>query len=137
MYWSKTIQFGERLLQTPLLRLKGSHLCPVTAYDNMLKVVPVVSSDALFLLPNGKPVTYYLFQNKLRNVLNDIGLDSSLYSSHSFRRGFATLAFRNNVSSDEIQILGDWHSDVYKRYISLSIEDKCKIIKDISHIFYV
>jgi hypothetical protein len=73
MNWSKTIQFGERLLQTPLLRLKGSHLCPVTAYDSMLKVVPGVSSDVLFLLPNGKPVTYYLFQNKLRNVLNDIG----------------------------------------------------------------
>jgi site-specific recombinase XerD len=103
----------------------------------MLKVIPGKSADALFLLPNGKPVTYYLFQNKLRQVLNDLGFDSSLYSSHSFRRGFATLAFKNNISSDEIQILGDWHSDVYKRYISLSIEDKCKIMKDISHVFYV
>jgi hypothetical protein len=137
MNWTKPIQFGERLLQTPLLKLPGSCLCPVTAYDNMLKVIPGKSSDALFLLPNGKPVTCYLFQNKLRQVLNDLGFDSSLYSSNSFRRGFATLTFKNNINSDEIQILGDWHSDVYKRYISLSIEDKCKIIKDISHVFYV
>lgn len=33
--WSKTIQFGERVLQTPLIEIPGSILCPVTAYKNV------------------------------------------------------------------------------------------------------
>lgn len=134
--WSKTIQFGERILEVPLLKLPGSPLCPVNAYSNMLKMVKGKSNDCLFLLPGGRPITYYLFQKKLRSVLTDIGIDGHLYSSHSFRRGFATLAFRNNISSDEIQLLGDWKSEAYKRYISLEVSDKLNIISEMSHLFY-
>ena len=132
--WSKTIQFGERILQTPLLRLPNSFLCPVNAYEEMIKVVSGKSDEFLFLLPSGRPVTYYLFQKKFRNIVDGIGLDSTLYSSHSFRRGFATFAFKNNVSADEVQILGDWHSDVYKRYISLDVTDKLNILSSIAHL---
>ena len=67
----------------------------------------------------------------MRSVLDELGIDSSLYSSHSFRRGFATFAFRNNIPADEIQILGDWRSDAYKRYISLSVEDKLDVFKSL------
>lgn len=133
--WSKTIQFGERVLQSPLLRLPHSFLCPVAAYEEMVKVVKGKPNEFLFMLPNGRPVTYYLFQKRFRSILDDIGLDSTLYSSHSFRRGFATFAFKNNVSADEVQILGDWHSDVYKRYISLNVADKLNILSGISHLF--
>ena len=43
MNWSKVIQFGERKLVTPLLKLEGSYLCPVRAYERMIegkKVIP-------------------------------------------------------------------------------------------------
>ena len=49
---------------------------------------------------------------------------------------FATFAFRHNVSADEIQILGDWHSDVYNRYISLSVQDKLYIVRGVKEEFY-
>ena len=79
-----------------------------------------------------KIVSYYMFQKRLKSILTDLGYDSSKFSSHSFRRGFATFAFRSNIAADGIQISGDWHSDVYKRYISLSIEDKLDIIRSVS-----
>jgi len=88
------------------------------------------------VLKRGSPVTYSMFQDKLRLVLSKCGLDASSFSTHSFRRGFATFAFRNNVSADEIQILGDWHSDVYKRYISLSVQDKLDIVGAVKEEFY-
>ena len=135
--WSKTIQFGERCLQTPLLYLPDSCLCPVTAFKNMVKHVKIEDNAPLFTLDNGKPVTYYLFQKTFRCILKELGYDSTLFSTHSFRRGFATLAFRNNVPADEIQILGDWRSDVYKKYVSLRISDKISILQSISHNFYV
>jgi hypothetical protein len=70
--WTKTIQVGERMLQTPLLGLPGSCLCPVSAYNNMLKVMPGTSSDAFFILPNGKSITNFMYHNKLRLILNNL-----------------------------------------------------------------
>lgn len=131
--WSKTIQFGQRLLQTPIIKLYPSILCPVTAYNHMLKVIPTKSVDQpLFVLNNDKAVTYYMFQKRLRSLLSELGYDSSKFSSHSFRRGFATFAFASNIAADEIQILGDWHSDVHKRYISLCVQDKISILNSVS-----
>ena len=135
MNWSKTIQCQERILVSPLLKLRGSILCPFDAYRKMIIKVKASAGDPLFLLKNGKPVSYYLFQKRLRDALEVLKIDSSLYPTHSFRRGFATFAFRNNISADEVQILGDWRSDAYKKYISLSIEDKLKIFRGLQEHF--
>ena len=35
--WSKTIQFGERMLKIPLLEIPGSDLCPLKAFKSMCK----------------------------------------------------------------------------------------------------
>lgn len=136
MNWSKVIQYGERKLVTPLLRLPGSRLCPVSAYERMIAGNVRSPDSPLFVSKSKVPVTYDQFQGKLRSVLSKLDLDVSKYSTHSFRRGFATFAFRNNVSADEIQILGDWHSDVYKRYISLSVKDKLDIVNSVKEKFY-
>ena len=58
-------------------------------------------------------------------------LESHGFSSHSFRRGFATFAFNENISSDQIQLLGDWKSDAYKSYISSSVDDKFEILRSV------
>ena len=129
--WSKTIQFRERELKTPLLKLQDSVLCPVQAFTNLCKVSKLEPKSPLFLLDNGKPITYTLFQKKLKSCIEKIGLNPDDFSSHSFRRGFATFAFRERVSSDTIQILGDWKSDAYKNYIGLSIDDKLGVIKSL------
>ena len=40
---TKTLQFGERKLHIPLVRLPGSPLCPVSAYHRMIRLVPASS----------------------------------------------------------------------------------------------
>lgn len=52
--WSKTIQFGERILETPLVEIPGSILCPVKAFHNMCSLVDIHEEDPLFTLPNKK-----------------------------------------------------------------------------------
>ena len=128
--WTKTIQKGERILQIPLVEIKDSILCPVNAYRNMLKVTPVSSSESpLFLLSDGKIITYSMYQAKLRYFIKNIGLDESKFSSHSFRRGFSTLLFKAKIPADKIQLMGDWRSDAYKKYLYFSLEDKVKVAK--------
>lgn len=127
MRWSKTIQFGERVLQTPLIRVPGSALCPVSAYYKMCSMIKAKSEDPLFKLPNRKFVTYRDFQKKLKSLISRIGLNPNLFSSHSFRRGGASWAFQSKVPADLIQWQGDWKSDAYKKYLSFSFEDKLRV----------
>ena len=132
--WTKTIQFGNRILQIPLLAYPSSIFCPVQAYKRMCYLNRCSSNDAAFsYIKHGKsvPITYSQFQKRLRELICKIGLNPNLFSSHSFRRGGATLASRAGVSPNSIQLMGDWKSDCYKKYIVTSLSDKINVAKQI------
>ena len=130
--WSKTIQFGQRILRIPLINIPGNILCPVKAYKDMIKAIPAhKTSPAFCILKEGEiiPIIYKQFQNKLRNLIEKTGRNSKYYSSHSFRRGGASLAFESNVTTELIQLHGDWRSDAYKKYLEFSLEKKLMVSK--------
>ena len=64
------------MIQTPLVSIPGSPLCPVTAFKHMCEMLPTSEHSPAFLFPNGSGVVLSCL----------IGLDNKLYSSHSFRR---------------------------------------------------
>ena len=125
---TKTIQFGQRTLELPLPFIPGHLLCPVTAVLMLFNSVPNVSSDQpAFMYHTGmgpKPLYYCNFLKDLKSVLSCIGLQTSEYSGHSFRRGGATWAMRVGIPGEAIQLLGDWQSDTFKRYIDMSFQDR-------------
>ena len=128
--WTKTIQFGNRNLILPLVAIPASIFCPVEAYQKMCSLNPGSAEDPAFFVSKRNKVyalTYAEFQKKLRILIAAIGLDSSLFSSHSFRRGGASLANQAGVPANLIQIMGDWKSDAYKRYIKCSITDRFRV----------
>ena len=59
--------------------------------------------------------------NKLRELLAQAGITGH-YSGHSFRRGAATWARQAGIPDDDIQLLGRWKSNAYKRYIEVCPE---------------
>ena len=127
MNWSKTIQLGERILQTPLIPIQGSILCPVVALNAMCRKIKAKPDAPLFSLTNGQYVTYSKFQSKFKGLIAKLSLNPDLYSSHSFRRSGATFAFKSGVSSELTQLQGDCKSDAYKRYLSFSLDDKLSV----------
>ena len=127
MHWSKTIQFGERILQTPLIKIPDSILCPISAYNAMCMKVKAKPEDPLFSLPKGKYITYSHFQIRLRELISKLHLNPDLYCSHSFRRGGSTSAFQAGVPAELIQFQGDWRSDAYKKYLTFSLNDKISV----------
>ena len=70
------------------------------------------------------PVTYAHFSSFLTKVLKSIGLHSTNYSPHSFRRGSVTFGFESSVPSELIKVQGDWHSDSYLMYLEMSDSQK-------------
>ena len=129
VHWTKTLQFGGQLLKFPLIPIPNSNLCPVVAYFHMLKLVPAPPTSLMFVLPiNGgfRPIIYEEFHRVLRTWLTRVGEPAAQYSSHSFRRGGTTHAFRSGVPDVYIQALGFWSSECYKGYIDMSFHDRVK-----------
>ena len=108
----KNIQFGYRESQSPLLPLHDKSICPVSAFPNLISLNLCHFHDALFVNSKGKCITYYSFQNKLTECVKCLGklnLEPMSFSSHSFRRGCATMVFQANLPTKYIQLLGDWN----------------------------
>ena len=89
--WSKTNQFGSRLLKVPLVAIPGSELCPVKAYKTMTALAPVADHQPAFVIRNKKgkftPLIYKQLQGKLKWLIARTGRDPTQYSTHSLRRG--------------------------------------------------
>ena len=128
MKWSKTNQFGARVLQIPLIKIPHSPLCPISAYKNMCSMVSAEETDPLFTLPNGVPIFYKEYQTKLKQLIHNIGMNSDDFSTHSLRRGGCSYAFTSKVPTELIKAHGDWKSDCYQQYLSFSLEDKLLVV---------
>lgn len=128
--WSKTNQFAKKVLFVPLLSMPESILCPVRAYRAMINRIPAISQAAAFsIVKHGKlvPLLYHQFQCLIRQFISQTGRDGENFSSHSFRRGGATTAFRARVPPELIQVQGDWASDAYKRYLEFELADRAQV----------
>lgn len=73
-------------------------------------------SDPLFSI-NSAALTRQVFIDKLRQTLERLGFNHTLYSGHSFRVGAASTAAQSDVPDHLIKVLGRWQSDSYCRYI--------------------
>lgn len=124
--WSKTIQYQDRILQIPLPFIPGSKLCPSTAlWLSCRQGLPSNSSPFQYIDHGSHTILVYpVFCRFLKECLGGLGLDSSRYSGHSFRRGGATFALEAGVPADLVQTQGDWRSDAYKVYIDPSLQGR-------------
>ena len=132
---SKTDQDGSKSHIIPLIEVKDSILCPVKALKHMLKLVPALPEDNLFVYSyRGMivPVTYRKFHLVFRKCLELVGISPEGFSSHSFRRGGAIAAFRASVPSELIKHHGGWTSDAYLLYLEFSLQDKLLVSRALS-----
>ena len=119
---SKTNQFHARVHRTKAVQIPGHLLDPVRALMDAFKVCPQANLEGpAFAIPTRgggmAPLTHRLFVETLRFCLGKIGVDPSMFSGHSFRRGGATFAHRMGVPPLLIKLMGDWSSDAYMTYI--------------------
>ena len=115
---SKTDPFREGV--TLSIAKTGGSTCPVRALRKYLKHHPS-GSGPLFQMATGKYLTRAGICKVVKKALAFYGIDSSRYSSHSFRIGAATTAAAAGVPDRTIKALGRWSSDCYQTYICLSL----------------
>ena len=118
----------------PIAAMPSNILCPVTAYKQMIRIVDAGPYDPLFCTYSAKkrgviPITYPVFQGRLRDLVAKTGRNAASFSSHSMRRGGIQLAFKAEVKTELIQQHGDWVSDCYKEYLTYDFEQKLSVSK--------
>lgn len=108
---SKTDQFRRGM--DVFVGSTGNDLCPVSAY----LAVRGPSLGAVFRWHDGGVLTPTRFTARIREALETLGLNSTLYAGHSFRIGAATTAAERGIDDAFIKILGRWESSAYQVYI--------------------
>jgi hypothetical protein len=119
---TKTIQFGERVLQIPYVSCLDSRICPVRALLRHLTLSRLSPDHSLFAyISGGRSFVLCLseFVQKLRVGLKKIGLNPAEYSGHSLRRGGCSLGFSAGLSVFDLKTRGDWRSSAVERYIQV------------------
>ena len=133
---SKTNQFGNREMITPMVANPVKALCPVYHMKELFTRFDLNGSFPAFsYIENGKVkcVTYEGFTKTLRRLLDAAGINSSSYSGHSFRRGGASFLYSLGADPLLIQATGDWQSDSYARYVFLSLDQRLEAQHKMAH----
>jgi hypothetical protein len=129
---TKTIQFQQRRLAVPLERMSASVLCPVHALYKALSMTPTASPGGpafMIITPQGlRPLTCKLFVRRVQECLRTLGLDSTKYAGHSYRRGGASFGYKIGLPTETVRQLGDWKSNAYMTYIDLSLDTRRQAI---------
>ena len=128
---SKTDQLKNGV--TLVLGKTNQLLCPVSSMMSYL-VVRGSSTGPLFIYPDKSFLTRDRFVDEVRRALHAVGVDPTLFNSHSFRIGAATTAAARGLEDSLIKTLGRWESSAYLRYVKIprsELANYMKVLADI------
>ena len=125
--FAKNNQFGQKQLVIPLVRSNCKALDPVFHLNLLFsRTAAPGDSPAFSFSKNGHltSVCYRTFTARLKSLLSSSGLQPEKYSGHSLRRGGATFLHACGASHLQIQACGDWASQVFTRYLYVSLDQR-------------
>lgn len=99
---------------------ENQQLCAVSAMWEY-RAIRGDCDGPLFMFQDKSPVSRHYFNQQLKISLNYLDYDTKLHKGHSFRIGAATLAKSKGISDEQIQLLGRWKSNAYRKYIRISL----------------
>ena len=100
--------------------MRDKRYCPFDLIREYVKMRRkyVNAGESFFVFYDRKPVTPYNMRTVLKTLLEEIGLDYSMYRTHSMRIGRSVDLLRCGVSVLEIRKLGRWRTNVVYKYLS-------------------
>ena len=103
-----------------ILKQANQSICPVQSLNCYLSQAS--NSPFMFAHFDGSPITRFQFSSILLKAVTFCNLPNhELYKSHSFRIGAATTAKMAGYSDKDIQLMGRWRSNVFKKYIRIPV----------------
>ena len=122
--FSKTNQYQQKCHVVPIPKNDDPALDLFTHLRDLFKKVKASEEAPALSYSNSCFITHQPFTEKLKTLLAKSGLDPSLFSGHSFRRGGASYLYSVGGSTLMVQVMGCWSSQIFTRYLYLSLEDR-------------
>ena len=122
--FSKTNQFMKRYHVIPIPANDDPALDLFRHLKKLFSMVDVPDDAPAFSFTRTRFVNHKSYTTKLKQLLAKAGLDPASYSGHSFRRGGASYLYSIGGTTLMVQVLGDWASQVFTRYLHLSLDDR-------------
>ena len=122
--FSKTNQYQKRCHVIPIPKNEDPALDLFSHLRTLFMRVQASEDAPALSYTSSSFVTHKFFTERLKFLLAKAGLDPSLFSGHSFRRGGASYLFSIGGTTLMVQVLGDWSSQIFTRYLYLSLEDR-------------
>jgi hypothetical protein len=122
--FSKTNQYMHRSHVIPIPRNDDPALDLFSHIKLLFSRVKATPESPALSYSAKQFINHRTFTEKLKVLIRKAGLDPSLYSGHSFRRGGASYLYSIGGTTLMVQVLGEWSSQVYTRYLALSVEDR-------------
>ena len=108
----------------------GSDLCPVRAFKKWSKYRLQDPDLPVFRFSNGIPLTGGRFNKILRERLKGhVEGAETMFSSHSFRSGAASMMGTLGFSDNEVKAVGRWSSRAFLDYIKLPRTNRIEVAK--------
>ena len=79
----------------------------------------LVMKRYLFIFADHSPISASYFARQLATCLSHCGYNTTMYTGHSFRIGAATTAAERGCTDIQIQTMGRWKSNAFRRYIRI------------------
>ena len=105
------------------IAIKVGHIpayCPIRSLLEYLKLRSQTPGP-LFLLETGSPLDRATIAKYLSSSLANSGLQSNLFSTHSFRVGRATDLALSGVSESLLRETGRWSSNAFMKYLRFNV----------------
>ena len=122
--FSKTNQFQRSCHVIPIPRNSDPALDLFTHLSALFSRVKAGNDAPALSYSANSFVTHQTFTERLKSLLAKSGLDPNLFSGHSFRRGGASYLYSVGGSTLMVQVMGSWSSQIFTRYLYLSLEDR-------------
>ena len=119
---SKTDQFGEGLIKA-IPYFRNNLYCPVTILKRWLNLSKITKGPLFRRFSKGSKLTLKRLTDQtvallIKEYLSKTGVDSTNYSGHSLRSGFATSAAESGVEERNIMAMtGHKSPEMVRRYI--------------------
>ena len=115
----------NKVVEAPLAPAKEKCICPEHRVLRMMKLILAGLYEPLFLVREGRH-RYTLTTGQISRLLKKWckagDIDPVLYTAHFLSRGGLTWVHNARVTGEALQILGDWASKAYMRYIDLDFD---------------
>ena len=135
---TKTIQCLERNLQFFIPKHRNQSICLYTQLQSLYSSTPfkLPHHPVFITCQNGMwfPLSRSLADPYLKAALVSAGVTPSAYGWSSFRRGGATTGFIATKDIESLREHGDWKSNAYIRYLSLSASKRTHLVSALQNV---